>query len=37
MITDLKVIIYEEKNIIIKTMELLQEQLDHIVENDLEN
>lgn len=37
MITDLKVIIYEEKNIISKMMELLKEQFDYIVEKDLEN
>ncbi|MDN9636648.1 flagellar export chaperone FlgN [Clostridioides difficile] len=37
MITDLKVIIYEEKNIISKMVELLKEQFDYIVEKDLEN
>uniref|UniRef100_UPI0013EF8CE7 flagellar export chaperone FlgN n=1 Tax=Clostridioides difficile TaxID=1496 RepID=UPI0013EF8CE7 len=37
MITDLKVIIYEEQNIISKMMELLKEQLDYIVEKELEN
>ncbi|HCQ5550949.1 TPA: flagellar protein FlgN [Clostridioides difficile] len=37
MITDLKVIMYEEKNIISKMMELLKEQFDYIVEKDLEN
>ncbi|HGM3507187.1 TPA: flagellar protein FlgN [Clostridioides difficile] len=37
MITDLKVIIYEEKNILSNMMELLKEQFDYIVEKDLEN
>ena len=37
MITDLKVIIYEEKKIISNMMELLKEQFDYIIEKDLEN
>ncbi|MBY2476818.1 flagellar protein FlgN [Clostridioides difficile] len=37
MITDLKVIIYEEKKILSNMMELLKEQFDYIVVKDIEN
>ncbi|MCC0647999.1 MULTISPECIES: flagellar protein FlgN [unclassified Clostridioides] len=37
MITDLKVILYEEKKILNNMMELLKEQFDYIVEKDIEN
>lgn len=37
MITDLKVIIYEEKKVLSNMMELLKEQFDYIVVKDIEN
>ncbi|MGO1043844.1 flagellar protein FlgN [Clostridioides difficile] len=37
MITDLKVIMYEEKRILSNMMELLEEQFDYIVQKDIDN